>query len=129
MQYLRTSPTGSTLYANHRSEPYFTYVQNGQKSVEGRLCTGLYAHVKHGDHIRVLSVDESASVQVEITAVRQYPSFKDMLQREVLHAVLPNVHTVDDGVAIYRQFYTEEQERESGVVALEFRLLDDFCLT
>jgi ASC-1-like (ASCH) protein len=114
-------PTGTNLYANHRSEPYFTFVQNGQKSIEGRLRAGMYAEVKPGDFIRVQSVDESAGVVVEITAIREYASFADMLKAEALERVLPNVHTVDDGVAIYRSFYTEAQERACGVVALAFK--------
>jgi len=33
--------------------------------------------------------------------------------------VLPNTLTISDGVVIYEQFYTPEQQNEFGVIAIE----------
>ena len=42
-----------------------------------------------------------------------------MLEREGIERVLPGVHNIEEGVRIYRQFYTEEEEKNYGVVAIE----------
>jgi ASC-1-like (ASCH) protein len=31
--------------------------------------------------------------------------------------------TIDDGIAIYRQFYSEEKEREYGVLAIKIKII------
>lgn len=114
------SQTSFKTYKNHRAEPYFTFVKNGQKTVEGRLKKGEYANLKPGDHIIVCNNEETDSVEVTVRAVRQYRSFQEMLDTEPLKAVLPDAEIVEQGLAVYRQFYTPAQELEFGVVAFEF---------
>ena len=112
-----------SIWKNHRKEPYYTFVKNGQKTVEGRLIKGKYAEMNVGDHIVVQKEDESESFEVEITALNKYLTFRDMLMSEGLTNVLPDAGDVDDGVSIYRQFYTKEQEVEYGVIAIRVRLI------
>ncbi|KAJ6741266.1 RNA-BINDING ASCH DOMAIN PROTEIN [Salix purpurea] len=50
--------------------------------------------------------------------VHRYASFSKMLQAESLEKVLPGVKTVEEGVEIYRKFYTEEKEMSIGVLAV-----------
>ncbi len=46
-----------------------------------------------------------------------------MLSIEDFKKILPNVDMVDEGVVIYRQFYTEEKEKEFGIVGIEVGLV------
>lgn len=121
----KVSQSTFTTYKNHRAEPYFTFVKNGQKIVEGRLKKGEYCFLKPGDHIVVCNDKETDSVEVVVKTLREYPSFQAMLESEVLKKVLPNVETVEQGLRVYRQFYTEAQEKEWGVLAFEFERLPD----
>ncbi|CAK9184860.1 unnamed protein product [Ilex paraguariensis] len=41
-----------------------------------------------------------------------------MLQAESLAKVLPGVETVEEGVKIYRKFYSLEKEKSNGVLAI-----------
>ncbi|PNX84224.1 RNA-binding ASCH domain protein, partial [Trifolium pratense] len=41
-----------------------------------------------------------------------------MLETENLGEVLPGVESVEEGVKIYRRFYTEEKEQTNGVLAI-----------
>ncbi|MQL86960.1 hypothetical protein Taro_019490, partial [Colocasia esculenta] len=50
--------------------------------------------------------------------VKKYPSFLEMLKAESLTKVLPGVKTIEEGVQVYRNFYTEEKEKKSGVLAI-----------
>jgi ASC-1-like (ASCH) protein len=117
------SETHLKTYKNHRQEPYYTFLKNGLKTIEGRLDKGLYAEVAPGDHILVHTSTEDEHVEVEVVAVRSYTDFQAMLSTESIAKVLPNIHLVEDGVKLYRQFYSEAQEQEYGVNAIEVRLV------
>jgi len=112
-------------YHNHRAEPYFSFLKNGQKTIEGRLHKGWYRMVKPGDRIRVYSEDESDSITTEVLGARRYATILEMLDREAQSKMLPDANTQEDGLAIYRKFYTKEDEEKYGMVAIEVRLVKD----
>lgn len=114
------SRTSFTTYINHRAEPYFTFVKNGQKTIEGRVCKGEYQQLSLGDHIMVNNNEETEVVEVVVRRIARYASFRDMLAHEPLKQVLPNVTSIEQGLETYRQFYAPAQEQEFGVVAFEF---------
>jgi ASC-1-like (ASCH) protein len=106
-------------YYNHRPEPWFGYLKSGQKTIEGRLKRGKYAKIKPGDRIKVCNKDESDEVEVRVIGIREYPSFQEMLTAEPVEKILPDVSRVEDGLAVYRKFYNEDEEKECGVIAIE----------
>ena len=99
-------------------EPWFTYIKEGKKTVEGRLNKGLFKHLKKGDII--LFKNGYDKVKVKMTGKEVYPSFEAMLNKEKLEKVLPNVNSVTEGINVYRQYYTEDMEKQNGVVAIRF---------
>jgi WD40 repeat protein len=48
-----------------------------------------------------------------------------MIESEGLERVLPGVSSLKEGVDVYRQFYTEEDEKVYGVVAITIEFLKD----
>jgi ASC-1-like (ASCH) protein len=111
-------------YHNHRQEPYFTYLRNGQKTIEGRLQKGWYCDVEPGDHIHVYNPEETDSIVTQVKGVRKYPSIREMLLNEPLHKMLPDANDIEDGIKIYRQFYTEKDELKYGAVAIEVKVVE-----
>jgi ASC-1-like (ASCH) protein len=111
------------IYHNYIAEPYFSFLKNGQKTIEGRLQKGWYRGVKPGDQIEVYDGDESELVTTEVLGVRKYPTINEMLNKETLKKMLPDVDTVEDGLAVYRKFYSKEDEKMFGAVAIEVRLI------
>jgi ASC-1-like (ASCH) protein len=107
------------IYHSHRAEPYFTFVKNGVKTIEGRIKKGKYQDIIFGDHIIIHNEEETENFEVVVLDVRPYSSFREMLEKESLKKVLPNVSSVSGGVKIYKKFYSSEQEKEFGVVAIE----------
>eukprot|EP00850_Spirogloea_muscicola_P003692 SM000015S01192 [mRNA] locus=s15:358444:361556:- [translate_table: standard] len=97
----------------HVQEPYYTFLGNGKKVVEGRCNVRGYANLEAG---QLLLVNDSLVLLVE--GVRKYPTFRSMLAEEGLSRVLPGTASLEDGVQVYRKFYSEEQEAEAGVVAI-----------
>lgn len=109
----------ANIYKNHRAEPYFTFVREGKKTVEGRLVKGKYAEIKTGDSINIHTNDEADNFWVNVVGVRKYQTFRELLEQEGAKKVLPNAKDVEDGVSIYREFYSEADEQKYGVVAIE----------
>ncbi|CAK7322659.1 unnamed protein product [Dovyalis caffra] len=87
------------------NEPFFTQLKDGLKTVEGRIGSGAL-------------ILFNKCVLLQVQEVQQYASFSEMLETEGLAKVLPGVNTIDEGVRVYRKFYTEEKERSNGVLAI-----------
>ncbi|XP_057958041.1 uncharacterized protein LOC131150955 isoform X1 [Malania oleifera] len=97
----------------HVQEPFFSQIKDGQKTIEGRCASGNYNRIGPGDLIIV-----NKCVVLEVQDVHWYASFSEMLQAEGLTKVLPGVKTIEEGVQVYRKFYTEDKERSNGVLAI-----------
>ncbi|KAJ6366543.1 hypothetical protein OIU77_003019 [Salix suchowensis] len=97
----------------HVQEPYFSLLKDGRKTIEGRCATGDYTRIEPGDLILVNKI-----LVLKVEDVHRYASFSKMLQAESLEKVLPGVKTVEEGVEIYRKFYTDEKEMSNGVLAV-----------
>ncbi|GAU21965.1 hypothetical protein TSUD_111060 [Trifolium subterraneum] len=103
----------SVSFELHVQEPFFTQLKDGLKTIEGRCASGKYNRIELGNLILL-----NKSLVFEVQGVKRYPSFFDMLEAESLAEVLPGVESVEEGVKIYRRFYTEEKEQENGVLAI-----------
>ncbi len=111
------------LYHNHRQEPYFSYLKSGQKTIEGRLRKGKYAKIKVDDTIAVSNIKETEEIIVVVTKVIWYQNFSNLIVAEGLDRLLPNIKTIDKGLEIYRQFYSKEDEKKYGSVAIHVKLI------
>ncbi|CAJ2661035.1 unnamed protein product [Trifolium pratense] len=103
----------SVSFELHVQEPFFTQLKDGLKTIEGRCASDKYNRIELGNLILL-----NKSVVFEVQGVRRYPSFFNMLETENLGEVLPGVESVEEGVKIYRRFYTEEKEQTNGVLAI-----------
>ncbi|GAB2300524.1 hypothetical protein Dimus_034566 [Dionaea muscipula] len=97
----------------HVQEPFFSQLKDGLKTIEGRCAVGDYRRIESGTLLLI-----NKCLVLEVQDVHYYASFAEMLEAESLEKVLPGVVTVQEGVNIYRRFYTEEKERSNGVLAL-----------
>jgi len=97
----------------HVQEPYFTQLKDGLKTVEGRCAVGDYMRISSGDFLLF-----NKCLLLEVQDVHRYTSFSEMLKVEGLAKVLPGVESIEEGVQVYRNFYSEEKERMNGVVAI-----------
>ena len=99
-------------------EPWCTAMKTGRKTVEGRLNKGKFAKLKRGDVLVV-----SSSFLVVIKDIRKYDSFVKYLTQEGLRNTLPGVSSIDKGVSVYREFYSEAAEKEHGVLAIRVEVI------
>ncbi|CAM8901153.1 unnamed protein product [Rhodiola kirilowii] len=111
---------GRTNFEMHVQEPFFSYLRDGLKVVEGRCARGDFNRIRHGDNLLL-----NQCVMLEVQDVHKYDSFSEMLVLEGLSRVLPGVETIEEGVRVYRRFYTEIEERSFGVLAIQVKKPDD----
>ncbi|MEO2241417.1 MAG: ASCH domain-containing protein [Euryarchaeota archaeon] len=107
-------------------EEYLELIKEGKKTVEGRVKDDKRVRIKPGDKILF-----NRRLLVEVVDVREYDSFEEMLREEGLENVLPNVDSIEEGVEVYRRFYSSGKEKMFGVLAIEVRplmdLFEDIC--
>ena len=111
---------GGDIYTMRIQNPWFTYIKNGEKTIEGRPNVGKHATFKPKQHIKIMNKEES--LMVEIVGILHYASFSDLFTYEGIENILPGKNEVD-GIQVYRQWYSEEKEREFGVIGLRLRLM------
>ena len=109
------------IYKKHVAEPWFTFIKNGLKKVEGRLNRRDFAEMNKGDIIVFWSGEkETDNVIARIEDIRKYDSFEEMVETEGKAQVLPGLEGSKRGAAVYRDFFSEEDEKQYGVLAIEF---------
>jgi len=100
-------------------EPYLSLILNGQKTVEGRLNKGKFKDLKVGDKLLIGSYKKLFTVK----RINCYSGFRNMIASEGVKNVVPDKSTIEDAEAVYYKFYTKEQEKEFGVLALQIEMV------
>lgn len=132
--------------------PYLTQLRSGAKRYEGRLARPKYVALQPGDYIKIEADDESSiedqdssiedpdsstedqdssiedqdSSIFQVKSVKQYATFRTMLNTHSVGAFLPDRDEgdVDGAVDLYRGFPGYEKgEKKLGVVGIEVVLV------
>jgi ASC-1-like (ASCH) protein len=96
-------------------EPYLSFILKGQKTIEGRLNKGKFKKLKAGDKLLIGQNKKLFTIK----QTKCYCSFRDMIISEGIKNVTPDKDTIEDAVAVYYKFYTKEQEKDFGVLAIK----------
>ena len=119
-QLLNIEPT----YKESVSEPWFTLISMGLKSVEGRKNKGRFKDMRVGDIVLWSNNDFAPrEVLTRITGKAEYNTFKEYLETEGLEKCLPGIKDIDVGLSVYFKYFTKEDEKEFGVVAIRLELV------
>jgi ASC-1-like (ASCH) protein len=101
-------------------EPYYSFIVNGKKTVEGRLNKGKFTSIQKGD-ILVLAPENT---EFEVIEKNIYKSFKEMIESEGVENVIPDKSNIEEATNVYHKFYSKEQESEFGVSAIKIKKID-----
>ena len=108
----------------HVSEPWFTLISLGIKTIEGRKNKGIFKELKIGDVVEWFNNDfNDREVKTKIIDKRVYKSFKEYLEKEGLEKTVPGQFSLEHGLNVYYKYYTEESVKDCGVVAIELELI------
>jgi ASC-1-like (ASCH) protein len=99
---------------------YLTYIQQGRKTVEGRINSGMFARLRVGETLVFMNQD--LRVPCKITKINQYATFADMLRNDGVPACLPDVTDLNQAIDIYRKIpgYAQK-EAQFGVLAIHIQ--------
>src|SRR4051812_40702493 len=105
----------------HVAQVWFDHIHAGRKSIEGRIGRDVYLGIREG-HPLTFFTDGGDRCQVFVSKIEKFRSFIEMLTHfwnlDMFHLLLPGVPDINSGLAIYRQFYGEEEELAKGVLAI-----------
>lgn len=106
------------------SEPWFSLISLGLKTVEGRLDRGHFKSIQIGDLIQWTNTNFlERTVITRVVAKRNYFSFREYLDTEGLQNCLPGMPSLAHGLSVYYKYYTTADEENYGVVAIELDLV------
>jgi ASC-1-like (ASCH) protein len=107
-------------------------IRTGDKTVEARLGKPRFLRIQEDDLLSIRedfwyegNILESLqhALTVKVTQVLYFETFKEMLEAIDFQAAIPTATTVDEALKAYRTYYSAEDEREYGVVALTFEVV------
>ena len=108
----------------HVSEPWYTLISLGLKTVEGRRNKGKFKELAVGDIIEWKNDDfKPRSVQTRVIGKVFYPTFAAYLEGEGLQKCLPGMPSLEHGLSVYYKYYTKADEAEFGVIAIQLALV------
>ena len=111
-------------YIEHLSEPWFSLISLGLKTVEGRKNKGKYKEMKVGDIIEWTNEDfDKRTVLTKIIKKVEYNTFEEYLKNEGLENCLPGMPSLEHGLSVYFKYFTEQDEKKFGVIAIHLELI------
>lgn len=117
------------IYTKQVDDPWFRFIQQGRKKVEGRLNKGDFCNMKHGDIIQWYNNNNNNNnkdtiISTKIVRITYYKTFEEYLQKEGLENTLPEITSIIQGLDIYYQYYTREKEIHYGVLGIELERIE-----
>ena len=111
-------------YTENLSEPWFSLILLGLKTVEGRKNKGRFNEMRVGDIIEWINNNfNPRSVSTIITKKIEYKTFKEYLEIEGLNKCLPGINNIEDGLSVYFKYFTKEDETKYGVMAIGIQIV------
>ena len=108
-------------YRKHLSEPWFSLIKLGIKTVEGRLHKGDFSKMKISDNITFYNDDFiPREITVRVKDIKYYRTFREYLEKETLNAALPGFTNIEDGLSVYYKYFSKGEEETYNVIALCF---------
>ena len=107
------------------SEPWFSLIKLGLKTVEGRLNKGDFISLIKGDILTITNneLGFERKYEIKITSVHKYKTFSEYLDKEKLEKCLPGIDTIEDGVKVYYKYYSKIDEDKYNIIAIRFKLV------
>jgi ASC-1-like (ASCH) protein len=116
--------TKTTERRYHLSEPWFTLISLGLKTVEGRKNSGKFKELDVGEVVEWFNEDFMLrTIKTVIIAKRIYPTFREYLASEGIEKTVTGQPDMEHALSVYYKYYSEEDVIDCGVVAFEMELI------
>jgi ASC-1-like (ASCH) protein len=103
----------------------FAKMAEGTKTIEIRLNDEKRRLLKVGDTIEFTRTDGAAKLIVEIIALHQFLTFRELYEKFPPAVCGSEYTTVEERIAdTYKTYYSPKREKEWGVLGIEIKLID-----
>lgn len=108
-----------------RQEP-FNNIISGIKTIELRLNDEKRKLINIGDKIRFSLIDGlNQSIETVVVNLHRFNSFKELFSTQLFDKCGWGELTVEEAVEKMKQYYTETEERNYGVIGIEIRITEN----
>ena len=100
---------------------WFDYINNGDKTIEGRLYDDKRKELNVGDTIKFINGEDSFTK--EITKLETFDSFNDAVTEENYKKLIPNANNRDEALKVYTDIYDsiiEKNNHTDGILLIYF---------
>jgi ASC-1-like (ASCH) protein len=124
MSYIVCSSEDKRIYTEYVSEPWFTLILLGIKTIDGRKNSGRFKDIKIGDIIKWENNDFMYRIVLtRVERISKYKTFKEYLEQDGLEQSLPGISDIEYGLSVYYKYFTKEDEEKFGVVAIKIKIV------
>ena len=127
MKYLKLKQSnmkGGALHTMNLSEPWFSLVRNGEKSIEGRIYDDKRRIIQIGDTITFTNNGNSFSKAVVDLAIWDNTNkktgkvgWKDVITLDNYKQLIPNADLIKDAIKVYEEIPGyKEKAKELGII-------------
>lgn len=108
-----------TTHTLRISDRWGESILSGSKTIEGRLTKpdSVASKVRSGDLI-CFRTQSNKEFIMRVLNARYYQTTRDYLKAEGIDKCLPGINSIDEGVAVYRAFYSQDAEARYGITAI-----------
>ena len=108
----------------HLHPEIFDQVAKGIKTVEARVNDEKRQQLRVGDIITILKrPDEIDTLQVKVTGLHTFSNFTELANNYTIEQLYSPNYTKKQYLALFPQFYSDEEITRYGAVAIEFELV------
>lgn len=111
------------------SDPWFTEILRGRKTVEGMIKKGKIANVKPGDTIVFFNPDKNERMSVTVSNVREYASIEDFVNGEELKKIAPHLNSEQSAIDIYEHLNEDYISRNDKYTFLAIEMKNSILET
>jgi len=109
----------------HLSAEPFTWIKEGKKVVEVRLYDEKRRKVELGDVIIFKKLNSKEEIKVRVKGLLRFQSFRDLFMFVPKEYLAHEALSLAEQIERMREYYSEEEERKYGVLAIWFEVIDD----
>lgn len=112
------------MFDCHLDPDVFEVVEKGIKNVEVRVYDEKRRRMKIGDEIVFLKRPlEQEKITTKIIGLKTYSNFNELVKDYNIERLYLNTFTKEEFINLLGRFYSEEEQKEFGVVAIEFEVI------
>lgn len=106
------------------NDPYFDQIESNDKTIEGRLYDEKRQKLKIGDIIEFKHQTDNSKEPYtkKITKLEVFidKKFNDVINKDNYKLMIPNAKTKEDAIKVYNKIYSEDKQKQCGVVLIHF---------